>query len=226
MIREDFGTARLDHVFSDRDTLFAVYTVDDSADNTPSINPLSGVVESLREQVASAQEQHVFSPTLLNTARIGFSRASYFFTGTTLVNLPGWVAGDPIGAIVIGGGTASNGASQISLAGTNNGSNLLSARNLFTYDDHVALTHGIHQIEAGVWIQRIQANDNLAQSKYGQASFSSLTNFLAGTISTFSVVPNPASVAWRSLEGAGFVEDSLKLRANLELRLAGCGKSS
>jgi Carboxypeptidase regulatory-like domain len=218
-IREDFGTARFDRIFSDKDTLFGVYTVDDSADNTPTVNPLSGVVESLREQVVSVQEQHVFSPTLLNTARIGFSRASYFFTGTTAVNLPGWVAGDPIGAIVIGGGTASNGASQISLAGTNNGSNLTSARNLFTYDDHVALTHGIHQFEAGVWVQRIQANDNLAQSQYGQASFGSLANFLAGKISTFSVVPNPTPIGWRSVEAAGFVQDNMKLRPNLELRI-------
>ena len=218
-IREDFGTVRFDHIFSDTDTLFAVYTVDDSADNTPTVNPLSGVVETLREQVASLQEQHVFSPTLLNTARVGFSRAGYFFTGTVPVNIPGWVEGDPIGAIVIGGGTASNGASQISLAGANNGSNLTSARNLFTYDDHVALTHGIHQFEAGVWVQRIQANDNLAQSQYGQASFGSLPNFLAGKISTFSVVPNPTPVGWRSVEGAGFVQDNLKLRPNLELRV-------
>jgi hypothetical protein len=218
-IREDFGTARLDHIFSDKDTMFAVYTVDDSADNTPTVNPLSGVVESLREQVVSLQEQHVFSPTLLNTARVGFSRASYFFTGTTPVDIPGWVVGDPIGAIVIGGGTASNGASQISLAGTNNGSNLTSARNLFTYDDHVAFTHGIHQFEAGAWVQRIQANDNLAQSQYGQASFGSLASFLAGKISTFSVVPNPTPVGWRTVEGAGFVQDNMKLRPNLELRV-------
>jgi Carboxypeptidase regulatory-like domain len=218
-IREDFGTVRFDHIFSDKDTMFAVYTVDDSADNTPTVNPLSGVVETLREQVISLQEQHVFSPTLLNTARVGFSRAGYFFTGTTPVDIPGWVEGDPIGAIVIGGGTASNGASQISLAGTNNGSNLTSARNLFTYDDHVSLTHGIHQFEAGAWVQRIQANDNLAQSQYGQASFGSLSSFLAGKISTFSVVPNPTPVGWRSVEGAGFVQDNMKLRPNLELRV-------
>jgi hypothetical protein len=83
----------------------------------------------------------------------------------------------------------------------------------------VALTHGIHQFEAGVWVQRIQANDNLAQSQYGQASFGSLASFLAGKISTFSVVPNPTPVGWRSVEGAGFVQDNLKLRPNLELRV-------
>ena len=218
-IREDFGTVRLDYNISDRDTLFGVYTVDDSADNTPSINPLSTAVERLREQVVSLQEQHVFSPTLLNTARVGFSRASFFFTGATPVNLPGWVAGQPIGAIVVGGGTASNGASQISGAGTNAGTNLTAARNLFTYDDHVAWSKGRHQIEAGVWIQRIQANDSLAQDQWGQAAFSSLASFLQGTISTFTVVPTPTELGWRSTEGAGFVQDAIKLRRNLDLRI-------
>ena len=197
-VREDFGTTRIDDNLSTKDTLFGVYTVDDSGDNTPSANPLSSVVEFLREQVASLQEQRVISASLLNTARVGFSRASYYFTGQTPVNLPGWVQGDPIGAVVIGGGTASNAASQITLAGTNAGSNLTAARNLFTVDDHIYYTHGRHQIEAGAWVQRLQANDNLAQDQYGQASFGSLTNFLKGTVGTFTVVPTPTPVGWRS----------------------------
>jgi hypothetical protein len=218
-IREDFGTTRFDYNISNNDTLSAVYTVDDSGDVTPSANPLSGLIETARNQVVSLQEQHVFSPTLLNTARVGFSRGTIFFTGTVPVNVPGWVAGDPIGAIVIGGGTASNGASSITGAGANVGSNLKAARNLFTYDDHAAWTHGIHSVEFGAWVQTIQANDNFAQNQYGQASFSSLTTFLQGTIGTFTVVPTPTELGWRSTEYAGFVQDSMKLRRNLELRI-------
>ena len=218
-VREDFATMRIDQTFSQNDTFYAAYTIDDSTDDTPTANPLSRINEALREQVLSAQEQHVFSPTFLNTARVGFSRASYFFTGESIVDVPGWVQGAPIGAVVVGGGTALNGASQISPAGTNAGSNLIAARNLFTYDDHIAITHGIHQIEAGVWLQRIQANDNLAQDQYGQASFGSLTSFLQGTVSTFTVTPSPTALEWRSLEAAGFVQDAMKLRRNLELRI-------
>ena len=217
-IREDFGTARYDYNLSNNDSLFAVYTVDDSMANTPTINPLSTVYETLREQVVSAQEQHVFSPTFLNTVRAGFSRGGYFFTGQTPVNVPGWLLGRPIGAVVIGGGTASNGASQISLAGTNAGANLSAVRNLFTYDDHIALSHGRQQIQAGAWFQQIQANDNLAQFQYGQVSFGSLTSFLQGTVSTFSVVPSPTELGWRSLEAAGFVQDTIKLTSHLEFR--------
>ena len=216
-IQEKFGTLRFDYNLSGTDTLFAVYTVDDSFANTPTVNPLSGVNESLREQVVSLQEQHVFSSALLNTARVGFSRGGYFFTGTVDGDLSGWVGSTPIGALVIGGGTASNGASQISLAGTNAGSNLSAVRNLFTYDDHIAFMHGIHEIQAGVWLQRLQANDNLAQDQYGQASFGSLTSFLQGSISTFTVVPSPTELGWRSLEGAGFVQDTMKLTRNLSL---------
>jgi hypothetical protein len=218
-IREDFGSTRVDYNISDKDTLFGAYTIDDSNANTPTLNPLSSVYETLREQVASVQEQHVFSPTVLNTVRFGFSRAGYFFTGESGVELPGWVAGDPIGAVVVGGGTALNGASAISGAGTNAGSNLSAVRNLFTYDDHVAITHGIHQIEAGIWFQRLQANDNLAQDQYGQASFSTLTSFLQGTIATFTVVPSPTPLGWRSLMTAGFVQDAMHLTRHLELEL-------
>lgn len=217
-IREDFGTTRLDANLSGNDLLFAVYTVDDSTADTPTANPLSLVDESLREQVASVQEQHVFSASLLNTARIGFSRASYFFTGYTPAPVPGWVAGKPVGAIVISGSTASNGASAITGAGTNVGSNNTAARNLFTADDHIYWSRGKHQIEAGVWVQRVQSNDLLAQYQYGQASFSTLQSFLQGTVATFTVVPSPTELGWRSLEVAEFVEDTVKLTPRFELR--------
>jgi hypothetical protein len=216
-VREDFATLRGDQIFSEKDSLFAVYTVDDSTDHTPTANPLSTVFETLREQVASLQETHVFSATTLNTARFGYSRASYYFTGETPVKIDGWVQGAPIGAVVIGGGTALNGASQITQAGTNAGSNLTAVRNLFTYEDHVNLTRGIHRIDAGVWIQRIQNNDNLAQNQYGQASFGSLTAFLQGAASTFTVVPASTPLGWRSLEAAEYIQDSIRVTRNLEV---------
>src|SRR6202012_2599739 len=217
-VREDFGTTRIDTNLTQNDLLFGVYTIDDSDAHTPSQNPYSAIYEKLREQVLSVQEQHVFSPNLLNTVRFGYSRAGYFFTGEVPVSLPGWVGGAPIGAVVISGSTASNGASQITLAGANTGSNNETVRNLFTVDEHVFWTHGRHQLEAGVWLQRLQSNDNLAQNQYGQASFSNLSSFLKGTVATFTVVPAPTELGWGSLFGAGFIEDAWKVPPRLELR--------
>jgi hypothetical protein len=217
-VREDFGTTRIDANLGPNDPLFGVYTVDDSDANTPSQNPYSNIYERLREQVLSVQEQHVFSANLLNTLRLGYSRAAFDFTGQVPVSVPGWVAGAPIGAVVISGSTASNGASQITLAGANTGSNNETVRNLFTVDEHVFWTHGRHQLEAGVWLQRLQSNDNLAQNQYGQASFSNLSSFLKGSVATFTVVPSPTELGWRSLFGAGFIEDAWKVTPLLELR--------
>jgi hypothetical protein len=217
-VREDFGTTRVDANLTQNDLLFGVYTVDDSDATTPSQNPYSTIYERLREQVVSAQEQHVFSPNLLNTLRFGYSRAAYYFTGLAPDAVPGWVAGKPVGAVVIAGSTASNGASQVTLAGANTGSNNQAVRNLFTMDEHIFWTHGRHQVEVGVWLQRLQSNDNLAQNQYGQASFSTLSSFLQGNVATFTVVPAPTELGWRSLFGAGFVEDTWKVTPRLELR--------
>ncbi|HET9179165.1 MAG TPA: carboxypeptidase-like regulatory domain-containing protein [Terriglobia bacterium] len=218
-IREDFGTVRLDHTFSEKDTLTGVFTIDDSVANTPTANPLSFVDITLREQVASLSETRVFSPNVLNRATFGFSRGAYYYTGRSLVDLPGFVEGRPIGAVVIGGSTANNAATQIAAAGTSGSSNLTAVRNLFTAEDQVAITHGIHLFKFGVWAQRIQANDNLAQNQYGQATFSNLQAFLDGAVSAFTVTPSSTLLGWRSFEGAFYAEDVLKPKPSLELRL-------
>jgi hypothetical protein len=224
-IRDDFGTARLDQVFSTKDVLNAVYTVDDSADFTPtSTNLYSADQETLREQVASLEETHVFSPNLLNTARLGYSRAGYFFTGeptpgTPAANLPGFLAGHPVGAIVVGGSAASNPTAQISLAGSNNGSNLLVARNIFTYEDRVSLTKGRHQFAFGAWFQQFQSNETLALSQYGQATFTSLQTFLQGTAGSLLYDPSPTGMSWRSVFGGLYASDTIRLTPTFTLSL-------
>ena len=217
-VREDFGTTRIDDNLTQNDLLFGVYTVDDSDATTPTVNPYSSIYERLREQVLSAQEQHVFSPALLNTFRFGYSRAAFYFDSIVSGSVPGWVSDGPVGAIVISGSTASNGASQVSLAGANTGSNNQTVRNLFTVDDHIYWTHRAHQLEAGIWLQRLQSNDFLAQNQYGQASFSTLSAFEQGTVSKYTVVPTPTELGWRSLLAAWFVEDAWKVTSRLELR--------
>jgi hypothetical protein len=223
-IREDFGTARLDQIISTKDSFAAVYTVDDSGAVSPTSNPLTLADVYLREQVVSVNETHVFSPTLLNKATFGYSRGGFYFTsGVTGPAAPvpgGWLhAGEPVGAVVIGGGTTLNGASQLTNGGTNAGSNLAAARNLFTVSDQVSLTHGAHFLNFGAWIERIQSNSSLAQDQYGQASFSNLPGFLAGTVSTYTYTPSFTPLSWRSLEAAWFVQDTIKLKPSLEVNL-------
>ena len=225
-VREDFGTARFDQIVSEKDSFAAVYTADDSQSHSPTNNPYSTADIFLREQVASLSEIHIFSPTILNKATIGFSRGGFYFnsgvTGAALSAPTAWLdttlAAVP-GAVVVGGGTTLNGASQLTNGGTNAGSNLRVARNLFTATDQVSITHGIHFLNFGVWLERLQSNDSLIQDQYAQASFSNLQTFLQGTISTYTYAPSATPLSWRSLEGAFYAEDAIKLRPSLELRL-------
>lgn len=231
-IREDFGTARFDQSFSPKDTFSAIYTVDDGADNTATTaNPYSTDILTMREQVASLDETHVFSPNLLNVARFGYSRAAYFFTGeptpgTPAASVPGFIAGRPVGAVVVGGSAASNPQAQVGLAGSNNGSNLPIARNLYTYEDRVTWSHGHHQWSFGAWFQNFQSNETINLSQYGQATFASLQTFLTGTTSSFLYSPSPTAMNWRSLFGAVHAEDVIRLSPRLTVSLGFRGEFS
>ncbi|HLK06047.1 MAG TPA: TonB-dependent receptor [Candidatus Acidoferrum sp.] len=219
-IREDFGTARFDQNFSQNDSLAAVYTADDSSAHSPTSNPLTFVDISLREQVISFGETHVFSPRLINKATFGFSRGNFYFNSGTIPQLSGWIHdGQPVGAVVVGGGTTLNGASQITNGGTNAGSNLRAVRNIYTVSDQVTFTRGIHLVTFGGSLQNIQANDVLVQDQFGQVSFSNLQKFLQGAVSTYTYAPAFTPLSWRSRQGAFYAEDAIKLKPSLELRL-------
>lgn len=220
-IREDFGTVRTDYVPRDRDSFSFAYTIDDGDSLTPLSDPLFGSDLKLRSQVASLQEIHIFSPRALNTFRAGFSRAAFNFDSFALASYSpdlSFVAGSGPGGIVISGGQTTTGGSAITAAGPNNAANVGNRRNLFTWTDDFQITTGRHQVSAGVWFQRLQDNENSATTTLGQANFTNLQTFLQGTISNFNVVPNRTGLGWRTLLGAWYVEDTIRLRPNLTLQ--------
>ncbi len=153
-----------------------------------------------------------------------FLAARFYFnsgvTGTATSVPTAWLATTGVsrpGAVVVGGGTTLNGASQLTNGGTNAGSNLSVVRNIYTGTDQVSITHGKHLINIGVWFEGLQSNDNLTQDQYAQASFTNLQTFLQGTVSTYTFAPSYTPLSWRSLEGAFYAEDAIKLTPSLEL---------
>ena len=72
---ENYFTIRFDHKFSDSDSIYATYIRDNSTTVQPgTFGELSSDIVSNR-QAATLHEDHIFSSNLLNSARIGFSRA-------------------------------------------------------------------------------------------------------------------------------------------------------
>jgi len=219
-IREDFWTVRADYAIRDKDSLSVAYTVDDGSSLIPMADPLFGSYVTLRSQVASLRQTHV-APHVVLSFSAGFSRAGFGYDSSPLSSFPSslsFLAGAGPGGIVVGGGVTTTGLAAITSAGPNNAANVWNRRTLFTYTDSVEISRGVHQIGVGVWFQRLQDNENTASRKLGQASFTSLRTFLAGTVSTFQAVPNPTELGWRSLFGAWYFRDTIKLRRNLTLQ--------
>ncbi|MGA7791542.1 MAG: carboxypeptidase regulatory-like domain-containing protein [Candidatus Acidiferrales bacterium] len=221
-IREDFGTLRADYNVGKNDTLSSAYTIDDGTSLIPLADPVFASFTPLRMQVLNLTETHVFSPAILNTATVGFSRASFALGSVPLTAIPAnlsFVTGAGPGGIVVGGGATTTANGTITSAGPNNAAGVSNHRNLFTYQDDLRISHGMHQISMGVWFQRLQDNEDSASRQLGQATFASLTTFLQGQIGNtpFQVVPLHTELGWRSLFGAWYIEDSIKVRRNLTL---------
>jgi len=220
-VREDFGNLRLDQNFSSNDMLSGIYTIDDGDSLTPGANPLTQTASILRAQVVSLQETHIFSPSVLNVARVGFSRAHWDLLASPPVTPPGtsFVPGQPVGLISIGSASF-NSVGAVSAAGSNGSQQAERvARNLFTYTDDVQITKGRHLISAGGWFQRVQANDDAANQRYGVATFATLAAFMQGQASSIAAVLNPAEIGWRQFAGAWYAQDTIKLRSNLTINL-------
>jgi hypothetical protein len=221
-IREDFGTTRMDYALSDRDSLTGSYTIDNGDSLIPAADPLFASYSTLQMQVASLQETHIVSPSMINTFTMGFSRAGYNLNPVSLASFNpvlSFVTGQGPGGFTIGGGNTTTGSAALTAAGPNNAANVWNRRNLFTFQDGMQMNKGRHQISYGVWYQRVQVNDNTASRTTGVATFASLTTFLAGTVTTFQVVPDPNELGWRSWFGAAFIEDKIRLSRNLTLDL-------
>ena len=221
-VHEDFGTGRADYLIRDGDSLSFAYTMDSGHSLIPLADPLFASTSRLGMQVASLQETHIFSPDILNTLRVGFSRAAFNLDSTLLASFPSslsFVSGAGPGGIVVNGGTSTTAASGITSAGPNNAAGAYNRRNLFTYSDGVQISKGKHQLSAGVWFQRMQDNENSASRQLGAATFTSLTTFLQGTVSSFRVIPTANELGWRSFFGAWYVQDAIRLRPNLTLQL-------
>ncbi len=222
-VGENFGTVRVDRTLGGNDTLSGSYTMDDGESITTGNNPYSQLANSLRTQVLTLTETHIFSSSVVNSFTTGFSRPNLTVLCPTAVTIPGantLIAGLPpnyMAQIKIGSGAQST-ASAIESAGSqNSGSQQTEIVNTFTWEDQVHITKGIHTFTTGVWFERLRW-DELSYN-FGQVTFTDIPSFLQGRAASINAQIKQASNPWRETEGAWYVQDAVKLRPNLTLSL-------
>jgi hypothetical protein len=180
LLTENYGQIRLDQNFSSSDTFFARYTIDNAVqDNTLGHYSYFRTLEGGRNQWITLAENHVFSPTVLNTARFSFSR-TFSTTFLNNVGLPGGlgpqiVSGMPTGVVTMN--AAANGTY------TEFGSNgaapeTFYMQNIYTLSDDVNWTRGKHAFKFGTLLNRWNEGSQTTSSFHGQIQFKTPGDFL------------------------------------------------
>jgi hypothetical protein len=170
----------------------------------------------------SVEETHIFSPTLVNTARFGYSRSHGINGGvvgainpiaadTTLGVRPGIPA--PIITI------ASGELTSTSTVGSASQNFLVS--NSFQFYDDAFWTHGKHNFKFGVAVERIQFNAVTRQRPNGQFTFNTLALFLQDHPSKVQELQpgNAFEVGSRNTAMGFYAQDDWKVKTNLSINI-------
>ncbi|MEW6733959.1 MAG: carboxypeptidase regulatory-like domain-containing protein [Acidobacteriota bacterium] len=217
---EYFVQGRIDHYFSNGDSLFGRYTFDSGKVGRQPTNkaPVSFVEEKSRNQYLTLEYQHAFSPSLLNDLRVSYNRSTLLAKNKRTVDIPSslnFIPGQDFGFFGIAG-----------LASDYGGDNrlpLLDRYNVFQLTNNLYYNKGIHNVSFGFTVERLQYNQDDFRLNGGTVGFFSLDAFLQGTPGFAFIIPDLDKVdtvrSYRQSIFSLFAQDNVRLRKNLSLTL-------
>ena len=154
--RLDYGQARVDHTFSDTDTLFGRYTIQDAFKTNPQNLPSFEDVRTSRDQFATMAETHVFSPTLLNTFRLSYSHNLLTNMNTNVELLPRELWFMPENPYAPIRGTGFIATSGLTAFGPLAYAFTKYKKNLYTLGEDMFYTRGRHALKFGALFNNIR----------------------------------------------------------------------
>ena len=170
-------------------------------------------------QMYGAEETHIFSPTFVNTLRVGFNRSIGIVNQSVQALNP--IADDPSLGTLPG-----RNAPIISVPGLTATASFGSASfnhhvlNSFQYYDDAFWTHGAHQIKFGFSAERQQYNHEVQQAYTGNFGFGSLQQFLQDSPTNLLILgPNSSEVGTRQTLFGAYIQDDWRVRPYLTVNL-------
>ncbi len=242
-VNNDQYIGRLDHRFSDKDTAFARYVANFSTNVLPAVLPPPASSPSVVWPEAhsfAASESHVFTPTLLNEARIGYqeTREKQTVLGPRLFDQYGiigapdlpQVTGLPTFAVtgLTTIGTTGPGTLQTSATGSGNLPIDKQGRTIQA-NDNLTWQHGRHVLKFGFDFQQVTLYAKVTLSARPAYNFSGvytqnpqnrtgtgspLVDFLLGDTSSSSVSTASDSESRQHI-WQGYVQDDWKATSKL-----------
>jgi Carboxypeptidase regulatory-like domain len=218
---ENYVTGSVDHKFSSTDNLDGTYLYDRGNIRSPDeFNNKPNLLKSTR-QVVSASENHIFSPAVVNSARVGLSRTHAEHGIITSVFNPllkdptlGFIPGHDIGLIGVAGITGISGG-----LGNDDGDTYWYT-SIQGYDD-LYFTKGVHRLKMGANVERIRLNENSPSAEEGDWEFNGLSDFLTNRPFTFNgaIPPTNTYYGLRQTIFGAYILDDLRWRTNFTLNL-------
>ena len=218
---ENFETVRIDHKFSDKDSIFASWFLDKAIFTTPDSYDTWISANSSKRQLVSLEETHVFTPAVVNSLRVGYS-------GIDSDASQSLRAINPVAADLSLGSFPGRAAAQLFVTGltTNSGglgglTSLIDNWNSYQVYDDAFWTKGLHSIKFGFAYEAMQLGRTAVTGPNGEFSFGSLTNFLTNAPKTFKgQSPDTTSTPhMRQKLFGGYIQDDWRIRPSLTLNL-------
>jgi hypothetical protein len=235
IINEDDFDVKIDRKFTEHDSAFLRYSQGRDIFSQPGVlpTPLVGDVicgpASDPAHQAVLSETHVFSPTILNTARYGWTRffvyANNWDAGLNLaspanLNIPGVdFANNPLSdglpVITFTGSTAIGDAGNSPTnIGTNN----------YQWDDDLTLVRGKHSLDLGFDLIRLEYNMFQTGAEHGSEAYATRYTGLAWSDLLFGAPTSgsysfPSEVGLRQSDLSFYAQDNYKVSNRLTLNL-------
>ena len=228
--------ARGDYNISEKDRLFGTYLSSKAPTLNPTFTPgIFGHVYNRFGINAALEEAHVFSPTLVNTAKVGYNR-TIFFLNQIGNGTRDWV--QEFGLRTLNPAIEQNGPPGVTVDNFFGLGDIFSPQgarqNRYQFSDEVEYLRGKHRIFTGVDISRDQFNGDWALANNGSLDFNGqytgnylpgdafqpgipLADYMLGLPSSAIGAEGTTIAALRATNYATYVQDDWRLRSNLVL---------
>lgn len=222
IVNENFFTTRIDHRFSEKDSLFGTYLFDHTPYSSPDgLNNVMFTTKTSR-QIFAAEETHIFTPSFVNSLRIGVNQElvdnnkslNAINPAATDASLGSFTGRDAAQVLMTGGATDFTG-------GVGGSPTYLYRWHSFQLYDDAFYTRGTHSIRFGIAAEREMLNQVSDTDPNGIWNFGSLQDFLQGNPSKFQG-GIPSTIAPRNFRQTIFgtyIQDDWRWRTNLTLNL-------
>jgi outer membrane receptor protein involved in Fe transport len=221
VINENFVTTRIDHKFSDRDSLFGTYLYDKTPYSSPDSFGNVGLSTLSARQIVAIEETHGFTPTFVNAVRFGYNHERVDNDASVKAINPS-AADTSLGAFPGRNAAFVNVTGLSPMPGGVGGlPTYLYRWNSFQAYDDAFFNHGTHTIKFGFAFERMLMQATALTDPNGIWFFGDLPSFLTNSPTKFQggVASTLTPRNFRQSIIAGYVQDDWRAKSNLTLNL-------